>query len=174
MPVRIDSSVDYRGVDRDAWGIIDQLRFPGSDEVRRELAKANDDFFSLLVAHDIALARTFLGWMGPEAEIIAVRSPELQEIKGETTTGLPLRWIGFDYFSIGEWSIVREGIIARPEVFKQFGSEKNEFGLFISARTLSRYAESYRRAADEGLVEPIQAPDNGRGITAIEIGILDV
>jgi hypothetical protein len=172
-----DAGAVYRGVERDPWDLNNSgLATDESGEqerIRKQLAEWNGDISGLDISRskDVALefaaaART------SDWEIIVVRSPELVALKGTIDASDQIQWLGFDYFAVGEWSLVLHGVLRSPKSFARFVGDLNEYGLFRSADKLSTYVLNYREAGLAGHVEPIAHASAGLPVTAIEVGLV--
>jgi hypothetical protein len=144
-------------------------------KIRQSLVQDSNDFTGIKLCYDLQTAKKVLTWSNRETirnEIIALRSQNLVEIKENSTPAEPagIRWLGFDFVSLGSWSLLAGGIFIAPSYFLRWQNQLNENGLMDDATSLRDYAEDYSVAARKKGVEPF--PEGLHGIEAIEIGRL--
>jgi hypothetical protein len=103
-------------------------------------------------------------------EVIAVRSQKLVELKKKSLAldSEEIDWLGFDFVSLGHWSLLAGGMFTSPSYFLRWEEYLNEHGLMSNESILREFARDYSAAAKKNGVEPI--PEEIYGLEAIEIG----
>lgn len=169
-------SLCYGGIDRMPWFDLDEEFYSGTlpesvNALREALSRSNDDLTGLRLCKDLTAALTLLEFDDHSRrvnELVAVRSNMLAGIKGtvdfDTARGLSL---GYDLVSLGNWSLIREGLFQSPECFGGWEQVVNEFGLLRAPAAAREYSELYEAAALAGKVEEL--PESPYGIDLIEI-----
>ncbi len=142
-------------------------------EIRQSLARDNKDFSGIKLCYDLRVAKKVLEWSNREAvrnEVIAVRSQKLVEMKNKSLSlnSEEIDWLGFDFVSLGHWSLLGGGMFVSPSYFSRWQEYLNEHGLMSGESILREFASNYSAAAKKNSVEPI--PDEVYGLEAIEIG----
>ena len=141
-------------------------------EIRRSLNNDNNDFTGIDLCYDLRTAQKVLAWSNRETErneMIAVRSQRLIEIKNNSLElESEIEWLGFDFFSLGHWSLLAEGMFSSPSYFLRWQGYLNEHGLMSSESILLEFTRDYFVAAEKNGVDPL--PDEIYGFEAIEIG----
>jgi hypothetical protein len=150
----------YHGVDRLRWEDFEveyyEGRLPGSLlPIWQERKRDNADFSGLDLLKGYEKAQEVLRFSGNKSEIIAVWSAELEEIKGATGADLTLDFLGIDCFSLGEWSVLLDGVYLRPASFVETIPKLNRWGLLVSDAESERVFDRYLALASAGLVEPL-------------------
>jgi hypothetical protein len=168
----------YGGIDRMAWFDLDEDYYKKTlpDDllkIRRSLEKDNEDFSGIKLCYDLRAAQKILAWSNREAgknEVIAVRSQKLDELKKKSLAldSEEIDWLGFDFVSLGHWSLLAGGMFTSPSYFLRWEEYLNEHGLMSNESILHEFARDYSAAAKKNGVEPI--PDEVYGLEAIEIG----
>jgi len=121
-------------------------------------SKANDSTGLDLVT-DIGEARALLAFSNRNEkrnEIIGLYSSRLAQMK--TAIRVPsgtIQWVGFDVAPPGDFSLLLEGIFARPELFVTHRSALNAAGVLVSKTEAESYVVTYRALSDQGLVEEL-------------------
>jgi len=173
------NGVYYAGVKRQAWAdVFDEAYYRRNVELPpdiRRLAEAlkrdNSDSTGIDVCknEDMALSLLEYSNRGENAnELIVVRSPFLEKIKGSVDISKPVDWLGFDCVALGEWSLIAEGVFAKTDYYREWIGRLNKFGLFDDPALVPAYAEAYESAVLQNISEPL-----GRGPRiAIEVGRL--
>lgn len=166
----------YGGIDRMAWFDLDEEFYQGAlpegvARLRKALDQSNDDLTGLRLCKDLSVTRSLLEFNEHSRqvnEIIAVRSDKLAGIKGvvdfDESEGLRL---GYDIVSLGNWSLVREGLFRSPASFPEWENIVNEFGLLRSPAAADEYTRAYEAAALAGQVEEL--PGSLYGLDVIEV-----
>lgn len=166
----------YGGIDRMAWFDLDEEFYSGAlpegvARLRKALDQSNDDLTGLRLCQDLSVTRSLLEFNEHSRrvnEIIAVGSNKLSGIKGtvdfDESKGLRL---GYDLVSLGNWSLIREGLFRSPASFPEWENLVNEFGLLSSTAAAASYTEAYEAAALAGQVEEI--PGSLYGLDVIEV-----
>src|ERR1700731_1473087 len=129
----------YQGVDRLRWEDIDVAYYCdrhrlSSDmlSILQELDRDSADLSGLRVLKDYQKAKRVLEFSGEKSELIAVWSPELEQIKGASPCHVSLKYLGLDCVVIGEWSLILDGVYVKPECFPEAVLQLNEHGLLTS------------------------------------------
>jgi len=151
---------NYRGVDRLRWEDIDvayyDRRLPSDMlPIWRELHRDSTDFSGLPLLKDYQKAKSALEFSEEKSELIAVWSPELEQIKGASPCHVSLTYLGLDCFVIGEWSVILSGVYVRPERFPEAVSQLNEHGLLTSDTECNSILARYLDLALSEVVEPV-------------------
>ncbi len=177
------NGVCYSGLDRQRWtDTFDEdfysKRPPPEITLLASAVKAHgDDFAGIDLCRDDAAGARLLDWSNRNSvcnELIAVRAPLPGPIKGIIKTNLPVEWIGFDFFAIGEWSLIAGGMFMYPEHYASWFARINAFGLFDDSSLLTEYTLAYEHAVAAGRSEPLAPQSSGYRIIAIEIGRVEV
>jgi hypothetical protein len=166
----------YGGIDRMPWFDLDEEFYNGTlpasvKPLREALDRPDGDLTGLRLCQDLSAARSLLEFNDHSRqvnELIAVHSDKLAEIKGtldfDGAKGLPL---GFDIVSLGNWSLIREGLFRSPSFFHKWKHVVNEFGLLHAPAAAHEYVGLYETAALAGEVEEL--PGSLYGIDVIEV-----
>lgn len=173
------NGIFYAGIDRCAWcDVHDEAYHAG--KAPPEIAALADrirgdciDFSGIELAKDFDVARALLEYSNRAAlrnEIIAVRSAQLDEIKGTFDTQLPIEWLGIDVKGFGEWSLIAGGLFAAAERFQPWIRCINENGLFDTPEVASEYERAYRQAVALGHAEELAPASAGSPIMQIRVG----
>jgi hypothetical protein len=154
----------YNGIDRLQWEDLKQRyyskKLPLSlHELHRQIKLQESELFGIQITRDYQLAERALK-LNPEAsEIIAIYSPELEGrfgvIDGDTYR-ISLNHIGYDCFSIGEWSLILRGMFARPAEFSLLVNRLNRWGLFENCDDCRLLEVEYLELSRSEIVEPLQ------------------
>ena len=91
------------------------------------------------------------------SEIIAIWSPELEDLKGAELAETDLRLLGLDCLAIGEWSVVLAGIYANPDHFSLFVDRLNAQGLLNSEKDCEALFQTYVALSEIDVVEALAA-----------------
>jgi hypothetical protein len=170
-------SVCYGGLDRMPWFDVEEDHFAGKlpaelEQILHRIKDSIKDFTGIALCTQLPIAIELLDYSNKDRkrnEIIAVGSEKLAAINGSLTEPVPpIEWLGFDIVSVGNWSLLREGLFVRPEEFQDALSGLTQDGLFSDAASASAYAQKYLAAAARGHVEEL--PDSVYGIEPIRIG----
>jgi hypothetical protein len=171
--------VYYSGLDRQRWADVFDEDFytkKSPAEVNR-IASAvradGNDFTGIELCRDAVDASKLLAYSNRRSvdnELIAIRSPSLVPIKGSIRTNLAVEWIGFDFFAMGEWSLIAGGMFMYPGHYSAWLARINCFGLFDNSSLLTEYALVYEQAVAAGRSEPLAPRSSGFKQIAIEIG----
>lgn len=173
------NQICYGGVDRMRWFEIEDSyhQHKLSSETKNlweEIQKENRDFTGITICSSIRIAENLLkvsNHINQMNELIVIQSELLYDIKGKIEHELPsISWLGFDPVSLGNWSLLSEGVFAVPNSFQEWKNKLNEFGLFSNSEDATEYAEIYLRESKDGNVEEL--PESPYGITPIRIGAL--
>ena len=167
----------YGGVHRMPWFDVDEDYYQGSlpDDLNqlRSSLKA-DDFTGVNLCYDLEAARRMLAWSNRKCErneLVAVRSERLVAIKRKTITiEQEIQWKGFDFVSLGNWSLLADGLFCRPKYFAAWKKHLNNHGLMDDPGLLPAFARSYSMGVLEDVVEPL--PEEDYDLDAIEVGSL--
>ena len=171
--------IEYHGVDRHPWNdIFDDAYYDGKLEGELKnsidlLRKRQLTSMSIDICRDEREAKYFLEYSNRTNkinELIAIRIHGNCNYNSHIYTSLDVEWIGFDFFSTGEWSLIANGLFLYSKYYGHWTSVVNKYGLFDDENLLPEFADFYDGAAREGFSEPV-APDSA-GLTkiAIEIG----
>jgi hypothetical protein len=173
------NGIFYAGVDRCAWDdLYDEAYYMGKapPEVASIAKGMQDDcvdFSGIGLARDFNVARGLLEYSNRTAarnEIIAIRSKQLDEAKGNFDTGVPIEWLGIDVVGEGEWSLIAGGLFAAAEHFQPWIERINKSGLFDTPRAASEYERAYQTAVASGQAEELASPSAGLRILQIQVG----
>jgi hypothetical protein len=169
----------YAGMDRQRWAdLFDEEYYKGKvpSEVARigkSLNKEANDFSGLILCRELDTALRLLSYcnrQGNNNELIAVRSPSLDETRGTIKTNHSVEWLGYDFFAWGEWSLISEGLFMHPAHYATWTTRTNEFGLFDDSSWLIEYTSDYEKFVDQDLSEPIAPKESGLERIAIRVG----
>ena len=168
----------YGGIDRMPWFDLDEEFYAGTlpegvARLRKSLDLANDDLTGIRLCKDWPTARALLEFDERARlvnEIVCVRSGKLAAIKGTVgSSDVPaVRWGGYDLVSLGNWSLLREGLFRSPASFQGWEKVLNEFGLLSSPESADEYLRLYEAASHAGRVEEL--PGSLYGFDVIEVG----
>ena len=172
-------NIFYGGIDRMPWFDLDEDYYaktlPGDLlEIRKCLSEDGRDFTGIELCYDLQMANKVLEWSNREVtrnEVIAVRSQKLVELKKKSLAldSAEIDWLGFDFVSLGHWSLLAGGMFTSPSYFLRWQEYLNEHGLISNESIMREFASDYSAAAKKNGVEPI--PDEVYGLEAIEIGL---
>jgi hypothetical protein len=177
--IPVINGIYYSGVERQRWADVFDEEFyskrspEGVWLLARALKDSSRDFSGIDVSQDEKVASKLLEYSnrnGIANELIALRSPELEAVKGTVTSDLSMDWMGYDFVAFGEWSLIEAGLFRHPEYYSGWLPKLNQYGLFDDPDLLADYGATYERAAAEGRSEPIAPKSAGLGILAIEVG----
>lgn len=169
----------YAGIDRCAWDdLYDEAYYMGKapPEVASIAKGMQDDcvdFSGIKLVRDFNVTRGLLEYSNRTAarnEIIAIRSEQLDEAKGNFDTGVAIEWLGIDVVSEGEWSLVAGGLFAAAEHFQPWIRRVNRSGLFDTPQAASEYERAYQTAVALGHAEELAAPSAGFRILQVQVG----
>lgn len=169
----------YGGIDRMPWFDLDEEFYAGTLPervalLRKSLDLSNDDLTGIRLCKDWPTAHALLAFDERSRfvnEIICVRSRKLAAIKGTVGSDVPgVRWDGYDLVSLGNWSLIREGLFRSPSAFPGWEKVLNESGLLPSPELADVYLQLYEAAARAGRVEEL--PGSLYGFDVIEVGRL--
>jgi hypothetical protein len=164
----------YQGVDRLRWEDIEVAFYdrclpsemlPIWQDLRRDSA----DFTGLYVLKDYQKAIRALEFSGEKSELIAVWSPELEQIKGASPCHVSLKYLGLDCVVIGEWSLILDGVYFKPECFPEAVSQLNEHGLLTSDAECNSVLTRYLDLASSEVVEPVMERPSATNIRAFKV-----
>ena len=171
------NNLKYHGVERLNWEDIEdqffEKRLPEGIEIKwKNILMENNDFTGLKVSKVLADAEALLEYSNgndSRNELIVLASDKLSEIKGKVLISeAVVTWLGYDVFSFGDWSIIRNGVFASPESFSEWTSKINQFGLLDRPEGISSLVERYDEVSLMGHVEEIPESD----VHAIRIGLI--
>jgi hypothetical protein len=152
----------YRGVDRLPWEDLREVqgkpsgRAPGLRSFYAEMQNNTGHILGIPYTENFEDARKLLSDSGAiQNEIIAVSHADSAR-KVESILPSGWKFIGYDGFSIGEWSLIREGIFLHRKYFEVFEDNINVFGLFYSRHKLYEYCNIYIDLQEREVVEPIR------------------
>jgi hypothetical protein len=163
VPARIGEFF-YGGMMRMPWFDLDEAYYNGTlpSELRNHLEQiddANKDLTGIDLCADQTIARRILAFSNQEAslnEIIVIHSEELAKIKGSMVKcPVEVDWHGFDIVQLGEWSLLEDGIFAKPAAFPHWVAQLNAKGLLNSSEGIQDLVADYQTAVAAGLVEPL-------------------
>ena len=167
----------YGGIDRMPWFDLDEEFYAGTLPegmalLRKSLELSNDDLTGIRLCKDWPTARALLEFDERARlvnEIVCLRSAKLAAIKGTLESDVPaVRWEGYDLVSLGNWSLLREGLFRSPASFPGWEKVLNESGLLPSPESAGEYLRLYEAAAGAGRVEEL--PGSLYGFDVIEVG----
>jgi len=171
------NGVYYAGVDRNRWAdVMDMEYYEG--RIPRNIKKdvsllKSTDFTGLDLCRDATVASRLLTYSNRSAirnELIVVRSQSLAATKGYVEIEASVEWIGFDYFALGEWSLISHGLFVYPDEYPEWRTRINRFGLFDDPSLLTAYSLAYEQAAARQHSEPTAPKSSGLDIISMEIG----
>ena len=169
----------YGGIDRMPWFDLDEEFYAGTLPervalLRKSLELSNDDLTGIRLCRDWPTAHALLEFDERARlvnEIVCLRSAKLAAIKGTVESDVSaVRWDGFDLVSLGNWSLIREGLFRSPSSFPGWEKVLNESGLLPSPASADEYLLLYEAAARSGHVEEL--PGSLYGFDVIEVGRL--
>jgi hypothetical protein len=169
------------GIDRCPWlDLFDEAYFSGeapagTAAIAKSMQDECVDFSGIVLAKDVNLARDLLAYsnrIAPLNEIIAIRSTQLDEAKGNFDAEIPIEWLGIDVMGEGEWSLLSGGLFAAPEHFGEWTTRINKSGMFDRSEDAAEYEKAYQAAVTLGRVEELAPPSDGFRILQIQVGRL--
>jgi hypothetical protein len=105
-------------------------------------------------------------------EIIALRSPKVAEIKGSINLEYgTVVWGGYDVISIGNWSLLEQGVFSHPDLFEPW-VKLVPSGLLNDLEAVEQYRRVYEEKMARQLVEEL--PQSEYGIEGIEVGRITI
>lgn len=168
----------YGGIDRMQWFDIDEefysYNLPVNINQKRQLIlDQNTDFSGINLCQDLYMAVDLLNYsnrLKAINELLVIQSSKLNQIKGDIELDDSLvTWLGFDVIAIGYFSLLREGLFAKPFYFKGWHKQLNDYGLFSSEKIGYEYKKEYEIIAQSNFVETIPSY-NLYGIDCVRIG----
>jgi len=179
------NSYTYWGIDREeSWPEIEESYWTGRDlpdDLRRSylsIIHDSNDFIGLKVTRSFEKLEKIRNYLvgfkkRKDVDTIVIRCKALgdREPFGVEHTGL-IRWLGYEPFAIGEWSILLEGIIHGNHSMNHWLKWTNQYGLFDNADDCDRFKNEYKSLMETGRPEPI-ATDARLGIVCLQIGLLE-
>lgn len=155
--------IPYCGLDRSPWWDIERAYYSNTlpEPLRsyfEDIQADCRDFSGLAVSRDYELAVELLRYSNTPVkrnEIIAVHSTMLEKAKGKTRGKDHIQWMGYDAFALGEWSLLKEGLFARPTLFPGWEHRINSHGLLSTGLTAQHLTEHYENLSFRGLVEDL-------------------
>jgi hypothetical protein len=169
----------YAGLDRLRWvDVFDEDFYTGKvahdvRELARGIHEANHDLTGITVCRDAEVASVLLkhaNRRGLANELIVVRSPQLDVIKGTVDINWPIEWLGYDVMGLGEWSLISNGLFIDPEYYARWVPQINRFGLFDDCSFVEEYIAAYEEAVAKGKSEPLAPLESGFPRIAVELG----
>ena len=109
----------------------------------QELNLGAGDFSGLTLLKDYQNAKEVLRFSRKKSEIIAIWSPELEEIKGALHCDVDLDYLGIDCFAMGEWSVLLSGVYERPEYFPQTVAQLNHYVVLTAGAEFQAVFDRY-------------------------------
>jgi len=170
-------SLCYGGIDRMPWFELDEAFYRGTlpgdiSRLRASLTEANEDLTGIRLCQDLRTALALLEYSNrseTKNELIALRSDKLARVKGAMKLDNSLcTWLGYDVVSLGNWSLLRDGLFRSPASFPGWEKMINESGLLIDPELSESIIELYEAASRAGQVEEL--PGSLYGIDVIEVG----
>jgi hypothetical protein len=175
--------LSYAGLDRLQWiDVFDEDFYSGNApaEVRKlaiALKNTNEDLISVTLCRDAAVASLLLKYSNRRQhfnELIVVRSPELEAIKGAIDIDASVEWLGYDVMALGDFSLIAGGIFVDPQCYARWALKINCFGLFADSGCVEDYIAAYDEAVAKGVSEPLAPAEAGFPRIAIEVGRLNI
>ena len=166
----------YQGVDRLRWEDIEVAHDSGRGlppdllPIWEELRGDSADFSGLYLLKDYQKAKTVLEFSGETSELVAVWSPELEEVKGAFPCHASLTCLGLDCVVIGEWSVILSGVYAKPEYFPEAVLHLNQYGLLSSDAECASVLARYLDLAASEIVEPVMERPRATNIRVFKAG----
>jgi hypothetical protein len=166
----------YQGVDRLRWedfevAFYDRCLPSEMLPIWQDLRRDSADFTGLYVLKDYQKAQRALEYSGEEkSELIAVWSPQLEQIKGASPCHVSLKYLGLDCVVIGEWSLILDGVYFKPECFPEAVSQLNEHGLLTSDTECDSVLARYLDLASSEIVEPVMEQPRATNIRVFKAG----
>lgn len=158
------AGVVYRGLDRNPWADLDddaaKQRFPdeyGAYQVLWgyipshpiQFAATNDPRLALQLLE----ASNALTDGKNELAVIDMHSASVAPSIIEDDSAI--EWLGWDVIGVGEWSMVRDGLLAHPQHFPNFADLVNEHGLLTAEVDPDEFRRAYDRAVEAGHAEEL-------------------
>jgi hypothetical protein len=175
------NGIYYAGVDRQRWADVFDEDFYAKTAPAEIIRLAstmryeNNDFTGIDLCQDEQVALHLLTYANRKSnanELIALRSRELDAFKGTVETELHIHWIGFDFVSLGEWSLIAGGIFVCLESYSKWLDSVNRFGLFDDPSLLHEYVLAYEQSVAAEQSEPLAPPSADFARIAIEVGVV--
>lgn len=162
-PIRRIGNVLYSGVDRCRWCDVEDDYFrkmlPVHLRVQLEsIRKLNDDASGINVCRDYRTALELLNYSNRSIErdeLIVVSSNLLQGLKGTANEKVSVKWLGWDVFAMGEWSLLSEGVFLKPQLFPGWELKINEYGLLPDETGSMQLGSEYHVLSHRGLLEEL-------------------
>lgn len=169
----------YAGVDRQRWidvfdedyfaghvpsnilNLIGKIRNQASDLTGIDLCQRANDALALL---NYSNRRTATN------ELIAVRAPSLDPIKGTIQCDLQFEWLGYDFVRLGEWSLAMAGVFMHPQNYSRWVELLNSSGLFDDRSLLKTYEQNYEKAVEQDCSEPLAPASAGLETVEMRVG----
>jgi hypothetical protein len=172
-PKNVIGQTIYRGIDRLAWEDLDEAYYNGTltDDLLAtwKTLRSPGDLSGLRLSKDyVAASRVWERW-NERSEIIAVWSPELEELKGSIAYEKELTYLGLDCFCLGEWSVLLHGVYRKPDEFGWVLERLNEHGLLDAESDCSAVFSRYLELSANEIVEPLM-----QGATIINVRVFAV
>jgi hypothetical protein len=149
----------YHGVDRFPWedfavAYYDRRLPAALFSIWQELQRSSIGFLAPECLADYEQAREVLRFSGPTSELIAIWSPELEQIRGAPDCAFALEYLGMDCICLGEWSVIRDGVYLHPDQFPETIPKLNPWGLLTSDSDCKELADRYLELSATEIVEP--------------------
>jgi hypothetical protein len=144
MPPRI-GDIYYHGIGRLWWNSdIDDKDLPLHYKKQSNLL----DITSVIwLTKEFEVAHDLLSYSNKDElsnEIITIYSEKLEKTYGSFIPDLEIKWLGEDIISGLTGSMLLEGIFTKPDIFSNFISSLNQYGLFnINSPLTDLYIKDY-------------------------------
>jgi len=167
-----NENIHYLGIDRDPWWDINGLLYG------KKLSVSENDLTSRILAARIpffcaGICNTYL--CAQQALDISNRVNKLNEIiyitlntknDGGFEPGKNV-FMGLDYYVDGCGSVLRLGLFTKPQIFTEFVSNLNGFGLFNTSEKLLEYIRTYAALCEKEGLEPIDCDALPGGVFSV-------
>jgi hypothetical protein len=175
----LEKLLKYRGIDRMPWEEVDSAFYAkslpkGDGEIWANMQKERKGQFGGFVCRTRKEAETLLAFSNSKQhinELCVFYSEKIAAIRGSIEIEENIEWLGYDVFSIDNWSLIASGVLCSPEFLRQWESDLNENLLLNSADNVSNLINDYKKFAksDQFVEDLIEEP---LGIDAFKIGIV--
>lgn len=150
----------YAGIDRMPWFDVEENLSDSPHSIQSAftaIREAGNDFTGLDVSQNLSSAKELLAYANRDAEqneLIAISSPMLLELKGGIQVPeKTMTWLGFDVVAFGQWSLLHDGLYAKPAAFGSWPSFLNVHGLLSSMHQVEALIRDYSGLEKSGAVE---------------------
>jgi hypothetical protein len=177
----LEKLLKYRGIDRMPWEEVDSAFYSkslpkGDGEIWANMQKERRGLYGGIVCRTKKEAEALLSFSNRNQhanELCVYYSDKLSAIRGCIEIEETIEWLGYDVFSIDNWSLIANGVLCSSEFLRQWKSDLNENFLLDSADNVSKLIKDYKEFAknDQFVEDIIEEP---LGIDAFKIGIVNL